>query len=152
MAGDLERAVLEHVGARVRALPRRKELDFSFSGLKTAVANHVRRSGVPEGQALADLCASFQQAVVDVLVRKSEEALRQRRARALVASGGVLANKAVRAAMSAMCEARDAALYVPPIKLCTDNGAMIAAAGALRLARGETSGLDLNAVARLPLC
>jgi N6-L-threonylcarbamoyladenine synthase len=135
-----------------RALPRRAELDFSFSGLKTAVANHVRQHGQPQGDGLADLCASFQQAVVDVLVRKSEEALKQRRARALVASGGVLANNAVRAAMAAMCEARGVTLYVPPIALCTDNGAMIAAAGALRLARGERSGLDLNAVARLPLC
>jgi len=134
-----------------RALPRRDELDFSFSGLKTAVVNFVRASGRPEGQALADLCASFQQAVVDVLVRKSREAIRQRRVTALVAGGGVVANGAVRGALAVAAAEDGFSLHLPPVRLCTDNGAMIAAAGARRLARGERSGLDLAVAPRLPL-
>jgi len=134
-----------------RALPGREELDFSFSGLKTAVANHVRRQGTPAGEQLADLCASFQQAVVDVLVRKTERALHQRRARALVAAGGVLANGAIRRALAAMTAEAGVALHIPPVALCTDNAAMIAAAGARRLAAGARDGVDLNAVARLAL-
>jgi N6-L-threonylcarbamoyladenine synthase len=134
-----------------RALPRRDELDFSFSGLKTAVAQHVRREGRPEGQALHDLCASFQQAVADVLVRKSCRALRESRASALVAGGGVLANQWVRARLGEAATAEGFTLHVPPLRLCTDNGAMIAAAGARRLAQGERAGLDLNVAPRLPL-
>jgi N6-L-threonylcarbamoyladenine synthase len=134
-----------------RALPRREELDFSFSGLKTAVANVVRRSDLPQGQALADLCASFQLAVSEVLVRKACAALRQTRATALVAAGGVLANGAIRGALAAAAADDGFALHVPPIALCTDNGAMIAVAGHRRLLAGERSGLDLGIAARLPL-
>lgn len=134
-----------------RALRRKDELDFSFSGLKTAVMNHVRRAGEPEGQALSDLCASFQEAVADVLVRKTLRAATDRRVKAVVAGGGVLANKAIRQALEQRLAAHEIALFVPPISLCTDNGAMIATAGTIRLARGERSGTDLNAQARLPL-
>jgi len=134
-----------------RALPRRDELDFSFSGLKTAVVNRVRRHGVPQGQEQADLCASFQQAVCDVLVRKTLAAARLQRAPAIVASGGVLANKAIRGALAAATTESNLELFVPPVALCTDNAAMIAAAGTLRLRANERSGLDLNAQARLPL-
>ena len=134
-----------------RALPRRDELDFSFSGLKTAVANYVRRTGTPQGDEVNDLCASFQQAVVDVLVRKACRAVRARRARALVAAGGVLANGAVRRALAQAADKEGFALHVPPVSLCTDNAAMIAAAGILRLQAGERAGLDLNAEPRLRL-
>jgi N6-L-threonylcarbamoyladenine synthase len=145
-----------------RALPRKDELDFSFSGLKTAVANHVRAHGRPSGaglsisgdtppEGLADLCASFQQAVADVVVKKTLRAAQQRRVSAIVAGGGVLANSVLRAALAAACEAHELALFVPPLALCTDNAAMIAAAGARRLAAGERSGVELNAQARLPL-
>ena len=134
-----------------RALPRKDELDFSFSGLKTAVANHLRKTGTPEGGELQDLCASFQQAVVDVLVRKACRAVRARRARALVAAGGVLANGAVRRALVQAAQKEGFALHVPPVPLCTDNAAMIAAAGILRLQAGERAGLDLNAEPRLRL-
>jgi N6-L-threonylcarbamoyladenine synthase len=135
-----------------RALPRRDELDFSFSGLKTAVAHHVRRrEHAIQGSELADLCASFQRAVCDVLVKKACAAVRRERAPALVAGGGVLANGAVRAALARAGEAEGFSLHVPPLRLCTDNGAMIAAVGARRLAAGERSGLDLGIAPRLPL-
>jgi N6-L-threonylcarbamoyladenine synthase len=144
--GDPERIGLP------RALPRRDELDFSFSGLKTAVANHLRATDPPpQGQDLADLCASFQQAVSDVLVRKTLHAARRERCDTIVASGGVLANQSLRAALSLAAEREGISLLLPPIELCTDNGAMIAAAGTIRLRRGERSALDLNAQARLPL-
>jgi N6-L-threonylcarbamoyladenine synthase len=134
-----------------RALRGRDELDFSFSGLKTAVATHVREHGRPEGQDLADLCASFQRAVADVLARKTARALAHTGARALVAAGGVLANATVRRALGEVASQAEVALFVPPVALCTDNAAMIAAAGALRLAAGERSGLDLSPDPRLPL-
>jgi len=134
-----------------RARPRRDELDFSFAGLKTAVANHVRKAGAPEGDELNDLCASFQQAVVDVLVRKACRAVRARRARALVAAGGVLANGAVRRALVQAADDEGFGIHIPPVSLCTDNAAMIAAAGILRLSAGERAGLDLNAEPRLRL-
>lgn len=130
-----------------RALPAREELDFSFSGLKTAVAQHVMRNGKPQGQALADLCASFQQAVVDVLVKKTRVALRRKQAPTLVAAGGVLANQAIRAALLAAAQEDGFSLHVPDVALCTDNAAMIAMAGARRLARGENDGLEIAAVA-----
>jgi N6-L-threonylcarbamoyladenine synthase len=134
-----------------RALPRKDELDFSFSGLKTAVVNHVRKHGQPSGEALADLCASFQVAVCDVLVRKASRAVRQQRARALVAAGGVVANSAIRRALAQAAAADGYSLHVPPVDLCTDNAAMIAGAGTRRIMLGDRSGMDLNASPRLPL-
>ena len=134
-----------------RALPGKDELDFSFSGLKTSVANHVRRVGSPTGQDKNDLCASFQQAVCDVLVKKACRAVRLRRARALVAGGGVLANGAVRLALERAATEQGFELFIPPVSLCTDNAAMIAAAGTRRLMLGERSPLDLNAEPRLRL-
>jgi N6-L-threonylcarbamoyladenine synthase len=112
----------------------------------------VRRGGeLPQGGALADLCASFQQAVAEVLVRKACQAVRRTRADALVAGGGVLANRAIRAALAAAARDEGFALHVPPLHLCTDNAAMIAAAGHRRLLAGERSGLELSVSPRLPL-
>ena len=125
--------------------------DFSFSGLKTAVLDHVRKNGVPEGPALADLCASFQAAVVEVLVRKTRKAARREHLRHVQICGGVAANSQLRAEMHQAGTEDDFAVYVPPPRRCTDNAAMIAAAGYYRLHRGERATFDLDASASLPL-
>ena len=124
----------------------RDELDFSFSGLKTAVLQHIReRGGVPQGQALADVCASFQEAVCDALTLRAVRAARASRLPALVICGGVAANSRLRALAAERAAAEGIALHVPSARWCTDNGAMIALAGALRLARGERAPARLAA-------
>jgi N6-L-threonylcarbamoyladenine synthase len=134
-----------------RALPAREELDFSFSGLKTAVATRLAKTGVPEGAALADFCASFQAAVVDVLVRKSRRALARERLGALVVCGGVAANRGLRAALAVAAREDGFGLFIPPPKRCTDNAAMIAAEGSALFVRGKRAGLDLSVDPGLPL-
>ncbi len=116
-------------------------LDMSFSGLKTAVYNHVRRDGAPEGPALADFCASLQEAIVDVLVHKLRLALRAQRTRRVVVSGGVAANGRLRESVRKMADEEGVELWLAPRRHCTDNAAMIALAGQLRLARGEREDL-----------
>jgi N6-L-threonylcarbamoyladenine synthase len=134
-----------------RALPSRDDLDFSFSGLKTAVATRLAKTGVPEGAALADFCASFQSAVVDVLVRKSRRALVREGLGALIVCGGVAANRGLRAALAEAARADGFGLFIPPPKRCTDNAAMIAAEGSALFLRGKRSGLDLAVDPGLPL-
>ena len=129
----------------------RGSLEFSFSGVKTAVARHVARSGRPEGQALHDLCAAFQAAIVGALVQKTVSAARSEGIGAVVLAGGVAANRGLRARMAEECARRGLALFVPPLASCTDNAAMIAYAGALRLAAGERDPLDLAPSTRTAL-
>jgi N6-L-threonylcarbamoyladenine synthase len=130
---------------------RGRGYDLSFSGLKTAVAQHVREHGVPTGAALADLCASFQAALVEQIAEKVGPALEEHALGEVVLAGGVAANRGLRAGLLAVCARHGARLHVPPPSRCTDNAAMIACAGTFRLQRGERAGLDLNAVASLPL-
>jgi N6-L-threonylcarbamoyladenine synthase len=125
--------------------------EFSFSGLKTALLHHVRAHGVPEGQPLADLCASYQAAIVEVLVRKTRRTARRLGLHHVQICGGVAANSGLRTALVAAGEEDDFRVYVPPPARCTDNAAMIAAAGYHRLIRGERDGLDLDAVPSAPL-
>ena len=134
-----------------RALPARDDFDFSFSGLKTAVSTRLAKTGVPEGAALADFCASFQSAVVDVLVRKSRRALVREGLNALVVCGGVAANRGLRTALAEAARADGFGLFIPPPKRCTDNAAMIAAEGSALFVRGKRSGLDLAVDPGLPL-
>jgi N6-L-threonylcarbamoyladenine synthase len=126
-------------------------LDFSFAGLKTAVAHHVRTHGVPsDDAALADVCASFQRVAVEVLVQKSVAACRASGLTDLVLTGGVAANRGLRARAAELCHAQGITLHVPPPRSCTDNAAMIACAGARRLAGGAHDGYALRAYSRAP--
>ena len=142
------------------ALPRpmhgRKDADFSLSGLKTALRLEAEKIAPLSDQDVADLCASFQQAVVDVVLDRLRAGLRLFRARygaptALVAAGGVAANQAIRKVLHRLAFEVGTVLVAPPLELCTDNGAMIAWAGAERLALGLTDQLDVAPRARWPL-
>ncbi|MEI8255683.1 MAG: tRNA (adenosine(37)-N6)-threonylcarbamoyltransferase complex transferase subunit TsaD [Deltaproteobacteria bacterium] len=128
-----------------RPLNQRASLEFSFSGLKTAVATHVAKRGGPPraGEGLEDLAASVQAAIVDTLVRKLMAAVARERVAHAVISGGVAANRGLRAAAQAACTKAGIALHVPPAMSCTDNAAMIAYAGAMRLLAGDRDGYDL---------
>ena len=122
-------------------------LDTSFSGLKTALYNHVRQTGVPEGDALADLCASLQEAIVDALIHKTDHALRELGVGRLVVSGGVAANQRLRERARRLADTRGVELCVAPPHHCTDNGAMIALAGQLRLEAGAEPDRSLELTA-----
>jgi N6-L-threonylcarbamoyladenine synthase len=142
------------------ALPRpmsgRHDADFSLSGLKTALRLEAERIAPLTDQDVADLCASFQQAVVDVVLDRLRAGLRMFRATcgapsALVAGGGVAANQAIRKVLHRLAFEAGTVLVAPPAELCTDNGAMIAWAGAERLALGMTDTLNTAPRARWPL-
>jgi N6-L-threonylcarbamoyladenine synthase len=142
------------------ALPRpmqhRKDADFSLSGLKTALRIEAEQIAPLSDQDVADLCASFQQAVVDVVRDRLRAGLRIFEERygaptALVAAGGVAANQAIRKVLHQVALDTGTVLIAPPMELCTDNGAMIAWAGAERLALGLSDTLDVAPRARWPL-
>ncbi|HKJ71848.1 MAG TPA: tRNA (adenosine(37)-N6)-threonylcarbamoyltransferase complex transferase subunit TsaD [Gammaproteobacteria bacterium] len=136
-----------------RPMVDKPNLDFSFSGLKTAVLNRAKAAGGdgPTPAFVADLCASFQEAVVATLWRKSARALQETGLNRLVVAGGVGANARLREHFAQGAGELGAALHFPRPAFCTDNGAMVAHAGALRLAAGERDGWDRTAVARWPL-
>ena len=131
-------------------------LDFSFSGLKTAVLHYVRglspdSSHNIDHALLANIAASFQAAVADVLVRKTEWAVNKTNIRRVTLSGGVSANSSLRQKMKEMGEKKQIQVFIPSVSLCTDNAAMIAAAGYHRFLKKEFAGLDLNPKAYLGL-
>ena len=152
------------------------DLDFSFSGLKTAVLRHVQKKGSgvflahsadrpPEGDdgeeketrplftksEIADICASFQRVVVNTLIERTFDAARRHQARSIGIAGGVSANSRLRAELTLHGERREIPTFLPSLALSTDNAAMIAAAGLRKLRAGVTAGLDLNADAALQL-
>lgn len=135
-----------------RPMLRSGDLDFSFSGLKTAVLNVVSSEGW-NADHTADLAADFQDSVVDVLCAKALSALKQSGASSLVVAGGVGANRKLRDVLTRTIERRGGRVYYPEPELCTDNGAMIAFAGALRLVGGErpASGVAVGVRPRWPL-
>jgi N6-L-threonylcarbamoyladenine synthase len=157
----VERAAAAGRAGRFR-LPRpmlgRPELNFSFAGLKTAVRQQARACVPLKEKDVADLCAEFQAAVADSLVDRVQRAmalaaksLAPNPERRLVVAGGVAANAALRQALAKAARRAGFRLHVPPPALCTDNAAMVAWAGAERLARGFSDGLDFEVRARWPL-
>lgn len=157
---EVERMAARGDAARFE-LPRpmlgRPEPDFSFSGLKTAIRRCARASAPLSAQDVADLCAAFEAAVTEVVRDRVRTAMALYRARTeavaprLVVAGGVAANRRLRAALADLCASEGFALHAPPLDLCGDNAAMVAWAGAERLARGHRDGLDVAARARWPL-
>jgi N6-L-threonylcarbamoyladenine synthase len=130
-----------------RPMLGRPDLDFSFSGLKTAVMIAVERTEMNDARR-ADVAAEFQQAVVETLVAKCRRAMEQTGAGTLVVAGGVGANRALRAALKADGARRGWSVFYPRPEFCTDNGAMIAFAGMLRIGAGERAQLAIEARAR----
>ncbi len=142
-----------------RPMKGREELDFSFSGMKTAVRNHIEK--LPPGELqrgdIADLAYALQTAIAEVLAERCDKALTHFKAEyspaqtSLVVSGGVAANTAIRAALDTMAANHKAKLFAPPPALCSDNAVMIAWAGLERLQAGLTDSLDFKARPRWPL-
>ena len=149
---------------RAFALPRpllnRNDCNMSFSGLKTAILRARdevldEHGGLPT-QIRADLCASFQAAITDVIAKKTTRALAQARemnadVSVMAVAGGVAANTAIRGVLESLCDETDTRFIAPPLALCTDNAAMIAYAGLVRFNAGETDDLTLSARPRWPL-
>ena len=139
---------LAHLGQDVydfpRAMIKEDNLEFSFSGLKSAFINlHHNAQQKGEELVLEDLCASFQAAVMDILLVKTKKALEKYPVRSLVVAGGVAANQGLRERLAE--EIRDAEVIIPPLRLCGDNAGMIALAAAIEYEKGNFAGLDLNA-------
>jgi N6-L-threonylcarbamoyladenine synthase len=134
-----------------RPLTERPGLDFSFSGLKTAVVVALRNHGTLDPQARADAARGFEEAVVDTLVIKCRRAIEATGAATLVVAGGVGANRRLRARMLAMGEQQGVRVVYPRAEFCTDNAAMIALLGELRLAAGERDDFSIRARARWPM-
>jgi N6-L-threonylcarbamoyladenine synthase len=153
----ISRAALEGDPAAVafpRPMEKRPGLDFSYSGLKTAVAVELERRGglaALDPSEVCDIAASFEAAATDSLVVKARRALRDEGIRRIAVVGGVAANRRLRERMHRAAEKEGFRAVFPPAELCTDNAAMIAAAGARLLERGERDALELNAFSRVPV-
>ena len=131
---------------------QRNPLDMSFSGLKTAALNLIH-TAQQRGEQLdiPSLCASFSKAVSDMLVPRTMQALRETGYKKLAIAGGVAANSRIRADFTRETQKLGAALYMPPLSLCGDNGAMIGAQGYYEYLAGKRAGQDLNAFATMSL-
>lgn len=137
-----------------RPMTDRPGLDFSFSGLKTFALNTMQslETGAEDTeQARADIALAFEEAVVDTLVIKCKRALKQLHSKRLVVAGGVGANRRLRQQLASMVHKEDGQVFYPRIEFCTDNGAMIAYVGCLRLMAGEHQALSIDARARWPM-
>jgi N6-L-threonylcarbamoyladenine synthase len=142
----------DHEIVMPRAWMEPDSYDFSFSGLKSAVLNIVNQSKM-RGEAVqtAQIAKGFQASVIDVLVEKASRAVREYGAKQLLLAGGVAANQGLRSSLKERCDKLQIPLLVPPLKLCTDNAAMIAAAAFLKWDKQEFSSLDLKADPQLKL-
>lgn len=147
---------LAHVGEATIDFPRawleEGSYDFSFSGLKSAVINKIHNAK-QRGETLKDedIAASFQASVVEVLTAKTLRAAKAYNVKQVIVAGGVAANKGLRKELTSQFEREGIPFLIPPLKLCTDNAAMIAAAGTIAYQQGKRSGLDLNANPSLEL-
>ncbi len=131
--------------------PNLPKLDFSFSGLKTAVALWIRDHGQPQGKVLSDLAASFQETMIEVLITKLIQACEVHHLENIVVCGGVAKNQPLRSRLEKEASQKNLRLFLAPLEFCTDNAAMIAAAGFSRLLKGERDDLSLNAQATIPI-
>ena len=127
-------------------------LDFSFSGVKTSVANHVNACRRENRElAIPDICASFQEAVAEVLVHKAMQAADANGIKNLVVAGGVAANPRLRELFAELCPARSLSLFLAPLEFCTDNAAIIALAGSYQFEKNKTLSYDMDAYSRTPI-
>ena len=137
-----------------RAWLEEGSLDFSFSGLKTSVINQchrIQQQGELTKQQLEDICASFQQAIIDVLIEKTLQAAQAHGINSVVLGGGVTANRSLRQQMQKSCSEAGLELYLPAVENCTDNGAMIAFAGLQQFLAGDRGAFDDDVYSRSPL-
>ncbi|HTY57792.1 MAG TPA: tRNA (adenosine(37)-N6)-threonylcarbamoyltransferase complex transferase subunit TsaD [Bacteroidota bacterium] len=143
-----------------RSFPGEGTLDFSFSGIKTSVLYYLRKSGfsdpgpgapAPEGDLLADICAGFQSAVVEVLVQRAMEAAAQTGVRDIALAGGVSANSSLRRRLAEDASRAGMNVFTPRLEYCMDNAAMIGYVGWMRLARNITSPFETPALARMEI-
>ena len=125
------------------------ELDFSFSGIKTAVMLLCKRLGTQpySKEVVSDVAASFQQTIVDIIIKQMNKACEMNNCRTVIVSGGVAANTCLRASLEKMCNKNMYQLFMPSLKLCTDNAAMIAYVGGKYLEMGKGDGMELSAMA-----
>ena len=129
--------------------------EFSFSGIKTSVLYYLRKKGFDRAKAdesfVADVCASFQAAVVDVLVQKLIQAATKYAVRDIAVAGGVAANSELRRRLKEETDTRSLGVFIPKFEYCTDNGAMVAMAGYLKMKEGKTTNLEVTAEPNLML-